>query len=323
MYSFGGSSATPASLARGGLTTDTSEYLADSGRNFTLSFATVDATRRGEYLYVGADSQFRGLNVALAVPGAGSADLQWQYWNGTTWNNLESGFGFTDQTNNLTRNGTIYWTGDPFNWAPYSLSGGPDLYYVRAYVASGSYTTSPVEAVIKTDILLFQYCGDITALAQEFVFAPPFPTAVTLESFGAAPLDSAVELAWKTASELRNLGFHLHRSTSAAGPWTRITSSLIPGLGSSPIGRSYSYRDGGLTNGVSYWYRLEDVDASGVSTLHGPVSATPAAGAGPPSAPADPPRLDPGPEPGRTRPARSGIRPRSSCGSSSARARAC
>ena len=121
-------------------------------------------------------------------------------------------------------------------------------------MASGSYTTSPVEAVIKTDILLFQYCGDITALAQEFVFAPPFPTAVTLESFGAAPLDSGVELAWKTASELRNLGFHLHRSTSAAA-LDRITSSLIPGLGSSPIGR-YSFRDGGLTNGQTYFYEL-------------------------------------------------------------------
>ena len=156
-------------------------------------------------------------------------------------------------------------------------------------------TRRPRENQIKTDILLFQYCGDITALAQEFVFAPPITTEVMLESFSAAPLDSAVELQWKTASELRNLGFHLYRGRSAVGPWTRITSSLIPGLGSSPIGRSYSFSDVSLTNGVAYWYRLEDVDASGVSTLHGPVSATPAAGASSPSAPVDPPRVDPGP----------------------------
>ena len=63
-------------------------------------------------------------------------------------------------------------------------------------------------------------------------------TAVTLQSFEASPLDSAVDLAWQTASELDNLGFHLYRSLSETGPWDRITPSLIPGLGSSPIGRA-------------------------------------------------------------------------------------
>ena len=45
------------------------------------------------------------------------------------------------------------------------------------------------------------------------------------------PSDSAVELSWRTASELDNLGFQLHRSLSKQGPWTRITPAMIPGLG--------------------------------------------------------------------------------------------
>ncbi len=37
-----------------------------------------------------------------------------------------------------------------------------------------------------------------------------------------------------------------------AGPWERVTSSLIPGLGSSPEGASYSWTDTGLANGTRY-----------------------------------------------------------------------
>ncbi|MGD8896220.1 MAG: DUF2341 domain-containing protein, partial [Acidobacteriota bacterium] len=106
-------------------------------------------------------------------------------------------------------------------------------------------------------------------------------TVVDLLFFQAVGVDSAVELTWRTGSELNNLGFHLYRSPSESGPWTRVTSSLIPGLGSSPEGASYSFRDTGLTNGVRYFYRLEDIDSRSGSTFHGPVSAVP--GAAPPA----------------------------------------
>ena len=177
IHVYGGSSTTPARLAHGGLTADANEYLADTAKDYSLAFTAVDGARRGTHLYLGADSPFQGLNVSLQTPGVWSVagDLIWEYWNGTQWATLESGYGFTDETDDLTRRGTIYWTGDPATWSPYSVNGGPDLYYVRAYLSTGaSYATAPVENVIKTDILLFQYCGDITAAAQEFVFGPPF-----------------------------------------------------------------------------------------------------------------------------------------------------
>ncbi len=104
-------------------------------------------------------------------------------------------------------------------------------------------------------------------------------TVVTLQSFGATGLDSVVELRWRTASELDNLGFHVYRAASENGPWTRLTPSLIPGLGSSAVGQAYSFRDTGLTNGTRYFYRLDDVDARSKTTSHGPVSAVPSAAA--------------------------------------------
>ena len=61
----------------------------------------------------------------------------------------------------------------------------------------------------------------------------------------------------------------------AEGPYERVTGRALPGLGSSPAGARYSYRDMGLTNGVTYFYQLEDIETTGVTTFHGPVAATP------------------------------------------------
>ena len=119
-------------------------------------------------------------------------------------------------------------------------------------------------------------------------------TAVKLQSFAAIPGDASLRLEWRTGSELDNLGFYVYRGLSENGPWTRLTSSLIPGLGSSAIGQAYAYRDTGLRNGTQYFYRLEDVDASSSATSHGPVSAVPLAGA-PGVAPGrEPPSSSPG-----------------------------
>ncbi|MGD8898300.1 MAG: C25 family peptidase propeptide domain-containing protein, partial [Acidobacteriota bacterium] len=265
--------------ANGGLV-GASEYLADrtAPQNFTLDFSGTN------HLYLGSDSQFHGLNVVLATAGSGAGlNLQWDYWNGGSWANLEATAGFNDQTAHFTGNGTISWDADPATWTKRTLVAGDSLplFWVRASLAAGGYTTSPVEAVIKTDILLFQYCEDITADFETFTFYAPPPTAVELLSFAAEGVERGVDLSWRTGSELDNLGFHLHRSLSEMGPWTRITPSLIPGLGSSPEGASYSFRDTGLTDGVRYFYRLEDIDAHSGSTFHGPVSAVP--GAAPPS----------------------------------------
>lgn len=112
-------------------------------------------------------------------------------------------------------------------------------------------------------------------------------TAVKLISLAGSGYDREVHLSWETASELENLGFHLYRSTTADGPYERITATAIPGLGSSPNGAKYSYVDAGLVNGVTYYYKLEDIETSGRTKHHGPVSATPQAGASASGGPAD------------------------------------
>ena len=129
-------------------------------------------------------------------------------------------------------------------------------------------------------------------------------TAVGLASFSATAMDAAVRLDWETGSELDNLGFYLYRGAFADGPWRKLNASLIPGLGSSPEGRSYRHVDAELSNGTTYFYRLEDVDRRGRITSHGPVAATPQTGlpepgdgdddGGGPAEPPPPPRRSPG-----------------------------
>ncbi len=104
-------------------------------------------------------------------------------------------------------------------------------------------------------------------------------TAVELLTFAARGADGEVVLEWETGSEQDNLGFLLYRARSEEGPYVKITASVIPGLGSSPEGARYSYRDSGVTNGVTYYYKLEDIETTGGTEVHGPIAALPSAGA--------------------------------------------
>ena len=100
-------------------------------------------------------------------------------------------------------------------------------------------------------------------------------TVVTLIDFDVFPGNSNVTLVWSTASEVDNAGFNIYRSESEDGNYTKINSSLIPVKGSSTEGSSYEFTDTDLQNRKTYYYKLEDIDLNGTSTMHGPGSAKP------------------------------------------------
>jgi hypothetical protein len=98
------------------------------------------------------------------------------------------------------------------------------------------------------------------------------PTAITLASFTAEAGANGVTLAWETGTEMDNAGFNLYRALTRDGPYTQINDALIAAQGDPVSGASYSFADA-LGYGTFY-YKLEDVDYYGVSTLHGPVKVT-------------------------------------------------
>jgi hypothetical protein len=100
-------------------------------------------------------------------------------------------------------------------------------------------------------------------------------TVVELSSFTATPANNSVILHWEIESEIDNSGFNLYRSDSEDGDYIIINAALIPAKGSSMQGASYEFIDTAIKNRRTYYYKLEDIDFRGVSTFHGPVTATP------------------------------------------------
>ena len=100
-------------------------------------------------------------------------------------------------------------------------------------------------------------------------------TLINLSSFTATPKFSKVIIQWSTEAEIDNAGFNLYRSESEDGEYIKINDSLIPAQGSSTQGASYEFIDNDVKNRKTYYYKLEDIDLNGISTMHGPVSATP------------------------------------------------
>jgi hypothetical protein len=97
---------------------------------------------------------------------------------------------------------------------------------------------------------------------------------VELASFTAGPAQGGILVRWATLSETDNVGFNLYRSLRSDGAWVAINTALIPGAGTTSERHDYSFLDDGVTQGVTYYYQLEDVDVSGRTTTHGPISAS-------------------------------------------------
>lgn len=104
--------------------------------------------------------------------------------------------------------------------------------------------------------------------------------AISLASFfltGCAAFESTpprVLLEWTTASEVNTAGFNLYRSENKDGPFAKINAQIIPASTDAVLGGKYQYADAGVEAGQTYYYQLEDVEYSGITTRHGPIVAT-------------------------------------------------
>jgi uncharacterized delta-60 repeat protein len=102
-----------------------------------------------------------------------------------------------------------------------------------------------------------------------------WPTAVELSSFTAAWSESRVVVEWETTLEIDTVGFNLYRSGAPDGEYVRLNDHLIPSQSpGSVFGATYTWLDEGVQIGTTYYYKLEDIEVGGQSTLYGPVSTS-------------------------------------------------
>jgi hypothetical protein len=91
---------------------------------------------------------------------------------------------------------------------------------------------------------------------------------VTLTSFTAIKQANSVQLKWNTASEQNNSHFDVQRSTDGKD---FLNIGKVTGAGNSNASLNYYFTDNRPSSGVSY-YRLNQVDFDGKSTLINPIS---------------------------------------------------
>ncbi len=106
-------------------------------------------------------------------------------------------------------------------------------------------------------------------------FATQKTTLIELSSFTAKASNGRVKLEWETESEIDNAGFNIWRATAADGEYVKLNNEIIPAKGSETKGAKYVFTDNIAKNRKIYFYKLQDIDVYGMSTFHGPVSATP------------------------------------------------
>lgn len=97
--------------------------------------------------------------------------------------------------------------------------------------------------------------------------------AITLKTFKATRLaDGSIKVEWETASEIDTVAFRLYRSQSATTAGQIVATQQA--LGNSVTGASYNYTDPAseLVAGRNYYYRLEELTASGDTSWYGPVN---------------------------------------------------
>ncbi len=94
------------------------------------------------------------------------------------------------------------------------------------------------------------------------------PLPVTLKGISARVVDGQIELTLSTATELGTVGFNIYRSLSKDGPFEMVSSytsnSALRSAGTSTTGASYTFADSKVTEGNTYYYKIESVTTSGL-----------------------------------------------------------
>lgn len=144
------------------------------------------------------------------------------------------------------------------------------------YLSDNIKTLVPDASIITKITLLgggWDYEGRVDNV--ELLLSPTssqIPTAIELSSFKAKQRGKKVVIKWETASEVDNLGFNILRSNSENGEFVKINKKFIPAKKNASSGTKYKFKDKNISKGNTYWYKLEDIDTAGNSTLHEPVS---------------------------------------------------
>jgi len=249
----------------------------DTGHNGDLDAFVVKMNADGSGLLYGTflGGSLDDYGCDIAVDGAGAA-----YVTGYTWSaDFPTTAGAWDTGHNGVPDAVVVQlNADGSGLAYATFLGGSDYdvgYGIAvdgagaAYVTGDTYSTDFPTTAGAWDT---GHNGGYDAFVVKLAMPTVSPTAITLVSFTAQMDARGVALAWETGTEIDNAGFNLYRATAENGPYAKVNDVLIAAGGDAVGGASYSLLDS--PGYGTFYYKLEDVDYSRVSTLHGPVQGT-------------------------------------------------
>ncbi len=89
-----------------------------------------------------------------------------------------------------------------------------------------------------------------------------------------AACGAPIRVEWTTETEMNTAGFNVYRGESPDGPFdVKVNTELIPASSDPLSGGKYSLTDRTAMPGVTYYYRLEEVEKTGQVSSHGPIEA--------------------------------------------------
>ncbi|HKR05581.1 MAG TPA: T9SS type A sorting domain-containing protein [Bacteroidia bacterium] len=128
---------------------------------------------------------------------------------------------------------------------------------------TGCFGNPPITAVIRRGLAINTVLASfpLTAITYFNTAQTIVPLPVELLNFEARGLKNSISVKWATGSEIDNSGFELERTTTPPDNFEKI--AWVEGHGSTSNANYYSHLDKDVQSGITYYYRLKQIDFNG------------------------------------------------------------
>jgi hypothetical protein len=147
---------------------------------------------------------------------------------------------------------------------PTDLPSGSLQFFTRFRI----YPSRPLFAA-STGVALDSFFQPMSGEVEDYLWNVEV-TAALVTGFSAHYENGAVVLEWETDSEVGTVGFYLKRWNAESRRWEAVNDELLPGLLTAPQGGRYRYEDRDARPSEKTWYRLIEVETSGLRRTYGP-----------------------------------------------------
>ncbi len=188
-------------------------------------------------------------------------------WNGSAWNGVDTDIGNTEYADEIRDNDIDGFVEIRVPKTTITESVADIQFYITGdNPAYGTFDACPDDEVVTE----WDQTGNPTSL-DNYVTDVSLP--VELTGFKVEFRSGGVLVSWTTESEIENLGFLVSRKLKLeSSNWEEIASYVydasLEGHGSTTEKHEYQFTDTAVLSGVTYQYRLGDVDYNGKVTWH-------------------------------------------------------